>query len=238
MIASDLQNSKSPHQYSFDLAGRPAMGRDDFLVAPCNEVALSWIDFWPNWPGPALILQGPSACGKSHMAAVWKDRTKAVEISASDLGEQSAEDLIPSCAPLLIENLDPWLGNRASEVTLFHLYNMIREAGQSLFLTMKMPPQSHLFTVPDLASRLNAAPVARIKPPDDILLAAILVKLFRDRQLQIDQNIIHYIMPRIERSFSAVRDLVKRADQLALSRQKSVSIPIVREVLQNQNEEN
>ena len=28
-----------------------AQGREDFLVAPCNEVAVAWIDRWPKWPG-------------------------------------------------------------------------------------------------------------------------------------------------------------------------------------------
>ncbi len=46
-------------QLPLELELRPALGRDDFLVAPSNEVAVAWIDRWPDWPGPALALYGP-----------------------------------------------------------------------------------------------------------------------------------------------------------------------------------
>lgn len=221
-------------QIPLDLSCRPAMGREDFLIAPCNEAALSWIDHWPNWPGSVLILQGPPACGKTHMADVWMSRAGANEINAKELETHSAEDLFAPQAPFLIDHIDPWLGSRNAETTLFHLYNMVRESGSSCLITMRMSPQHVDFAIADLESRLSSAPVAQIRAPDEILLTAILVKMFQDRQLQIDQNVINYVLPRIERSFAAVRDIVSRADKLALSKQRAITIPLMREVLSQQ----
>lgn len=229
--------AKADHQLPLDLTCRPAMGREDFLVAPCNEDALSWVDHWPDWPGPALILQGPPACGKTHMADVWMTRAKASQVPAHKLKSNSADQLFQGKTPLLIDHIDPWLGSRDAETTLFHLYNMIREAGGSCLITMRMTPTQVDFAIPDLASRLGAAPMARIKAPDETLLSAILVKLFQDRQLQIDQNVVNYILPRVERSFSAIRDLVNRADSLALSKRRAISIPLMREVLAQEHED-
>ena len=45
-------------QLGFDLPVRPALGRDDFLVAPSNAVALAMMDDWPKWAKHKLALTG------------------------------------------------------------------------------------------------------------------------------------------------------------------------------------
>lgn len=218
-------------QLSLDLGHRTALGRDDFLIAPSNEDAVAWIDRWPDWPAPALILQGPAASGKSHLAAVWAAQTAADTVAPAMLAGRSAADLWDGGEHLLIDHLDPWIGDRTAETTLFHLYNIAREQGRSLLITMRTPPMRLEFAVPDLASRLRAAPSVTIQPPDETLLAAILVKLFNDRQLQIGHDVLSYILPRMERSFSAVRDLVDTADRMAMAERRNISIPLMRDVL-------
>src|SRR5207247_10669361 len=69
----------------------------------------------------------------------------------------------------------------------------------------------------DLASRLRALPAVAMAPPDDALLRAVLVKLFADRQLAVDESVIGYLATRIERSFAAARRLVARLDDEARS---------------------
>ncbi len=59
------------------------------------------------------------------------------------------------------------------------------ERGGSLLLTTPAPPAALPIALADLASRLRALPVAGIAPPDDALLAAVLVKHFADRQLRV-----------------------------------------------------
>ena len=80
-------------QLPLDLRHRPAHGRDDFLITPNNEKAVSWIDNWPDWPAPAVILYGPAACGKTHLAAVWKDKTGAHSVDMSDFAQQDANHI-------------------------------------------------------------------------------------------------------------------------------------------------
>ena len=68
-------------------------------------------------------------------------------------------------------------------------------------------------------------------PPDDSLLAAVLVKLFSDRQLYLSEDVLNYVLPRMERSFAAARDLAEKADKLALIEKRPVSIPLMRRIL-------
>jgi chromosomal replication initiation ATPase DnaA len=86
-------------------------------------------------------------------------------------------------------------------------------------------------TLPDLASRLAAMPAVAIAPPDDALLAAVLVKLFADRQLAIGADVVDYLVGRMERSFAAASAMVERLDRAALAERRAVTVPLVRKML-------
>lgn len=219
-------------QIPLDLGSRTAQGRDDFLVAKCNAAAVAWIDRWPGWTGPFLILHGPASCGKTHLGAVWRVQADAKTIDPEDLARHSAEHIAARSHHLLIDGLSPWpAGDAAAETALFHLYNMFKEQGRSALLTMRMAPQTADYRLPDLASRLRAAPSVRIAEPDDEILSGILVKLFYDRQIPVGADVIHYILPRMERSFAAAHTLVETADRLALSLKKPVTVALLRDIL-------
>lgn len=218
-------------QLPLDLEMRPALGREHFLIGPGNRDAVAWIDRWPDWPAPMLFLSGPPASGKSHLGAVWKQKAQAAAIRPDTLASMSAEEIAAQEKNLVIDGLDPWIGDREAETTLFHLYNIFKEEGRSLLVSARMSPAQADFVIPDLASRFRAAPLALIKTPDDVLLASVLIKLFSDRQLGVGNDVIRYILPRMERSFTAARDLVEYADRAALAGKRGISVPFMREIM-------
>lgn len=222
---------KGVQQIPLDFSGRSALGREDFLIGRSNQDAVNWIDRWPDWPAPLLIINGPAASGKTHLAAVWREKTKAEPIKPEMLISRTAEQIANAGESIVLDGIDPWLGYREAEETLFHLYNIFKEEKRSFLVTLRMAPSQAEFTIPDLASRFRAAPVANIHAPDDMLLGSVLIKLFDDRQLRIHNDVLKYILPRMERSFSAARDIVSEADKMALSRKKGISIPLIRDVL-------
>ncbi len=219
------------HQIPLDFTGRTALGRADFLIGDSNQDAVGWIDRWPNWPAPLLVINGPAASGKTHLAAVWRDRTKAEVIKPEMLISKSADQIAQANKNIVLDSIDPWLGYREAEETLFHLYNIFKEEQRTFLVTMRMAPAHADFKIADLASRFRAAPVANIHAPDDILLGSVLIKLFSDRQLSVSNDVIKYILPRMERSFSSARDIVAHADKMAFSQKRGISIPLVRDVL-------
>ena len=212
-------------QLVLDLPHRPALGREDFLVAPCNAGAVRWIDNWPEWPGSALVLCGPAGCGKTHLAAVWRSRSGGLPVDAASLSDAAPETGAPH---RLLEDASG-IGN---ESVLLHLYNRTVECGGTLLLTAETPPSHWDIRLPDLASRLRAVPVAEIGLPDDMLIGAVLVKLLADRQLRTAPDVIAYLIPRIERSFAGLRALVARLDSATLlSRRRTVTVPVARSVI-------
>jgi len=222
---------KALEQIPLDLGNRTALGRQDFLVAPCNEDAVAWIDLWPEWPAPCLILYGPVASGKTHLGAVWAEQSSAICVKASSINEDVIRDIADMAHHVIIEDADSLIGNLEGEKGLFHLYNIFKEERRSFLLTLLEPPVRRSFALPDLASRLRAAPSVAIREPDEQLLTAVLVKLFNDRQIRVSAEVLHYILPRIERSFEAVRDLVEEADRRALIEKRKISVPLLRDIL-------
>lgn len=208
-----------PDQLAFDLPFDVSHARDDFLEGPCNAAALAWVERWPDWPGPVLALIGPPGSGKTHLAAIWAAASGAAMIAGSGLGAADLPALLAHDA-LVVDDLAP---GRFDERALFHLLNMVREQGAFLLLTAAEPPVGWPVAIPDLASRLRAVPTVAVAPPDDALLRAVLVKLFADRQIKVDETLVGYLVSRIERSFAAARIMVERLDREALRLQRPVT---------------
>ncbi len=228
----------SPSQLVLDFPHRPALGGEDFLVAPCNRQAVAWIDRWPDWPSPALVLHGPAGCGKSHLGQVFRARTGAVEIAAADLLLADPVTLLADARACLMDGVDGAFAGNAAELeeALLHLYNIVRECGGAMLLTADTPPARWPLSLADLSSRLKTATVAEIGTPDDALLAAVLVKQFADRQLRIDGDVVSFVQARIERSFDALGRFAEAADRLAMAEKKRITVPLARRVLQQLNE--
>ena len=215
-------------QLVLELGHRVARGRDDFLVAASNQDAVTLIDAWPHWPGPSMALSGPQGSGKSHLAEVWREMSGAERYDASVLERADVPALVAGKA-LLIEDLGP-LSDEA-ERNLFHLINLVKEEGASLLLTAREAPARLPIRLPDLASRLKALPHAELGPPDDTLLAGVLVKLFDDRQLRVSEALIAYLASHIERSIAIARDIVAALDQASLSGKRPITVPLATKVL-------
>jgi DnaA regulatory inactivator Hda len=213
-------------QMPLPLGHRTALGREDFLVAPSNEEAVAWLDRWPNWPAPALLLVGPSGSGKSHLAHVFASRAGAEVIDLQPGEVLDPPTVLDRVSALVIDDAD----RTVDDVTLFHLYNLAKERQASLLLTCSQPP-SRWVELPDLRSRLMAAPLVSIGPPDDTVMGALLIKMFSDRQIKVSVEVISYLLRHMERSHAAARLVVEAADQRSLARQKPITVPLLRDLL-------
>ncbi|MBI1774813.1 MAG: DNA replication protein [Proteobacteria bacterium] len=217
---------KPAAQLVLDLGHRPAFGLDDFLVADPNREAVAWLDRWPDWPAPALALYGPAGSGKSHLAEVWRSRSRALGFRPSDLEVARVPELAHAGAVVL----DPMEG-AFEERALLHLYNTLAERRGHLLLVAREPPSRWPVGLADLKSRLGALPAVAVGAPDDTLLAAVMVKLFNDRQLHVEAELVRYLLLRLERSFAAIRAAVASLDQSALEQQRPVNVALAREML-------
>lgn len=217
----------SVRQLALSLPHNPQMTRADFLIGTANENAAALIDRFPDWQSRIVLLVGPAGSGKTHLGHIWSEAAGAAQIAARDLREQDVEPLLGG-GRLLVEDVDRGV---IDEAAMFHLINRARERGAHLLLTSRQPPASMALALPDLISRLRAALLVELLPPDDALLERVLVKLFADRQLRVDPALATYIVRRIERSLEAANRVVAALDEAALAAGRPVTRQLAAEVL-------
>ncbi|MDB2390282.1 DNA replication protein [Alphaproteobacteria bacterium] len=223
-------------QIPMDLSFRSAQGRDNFFISKSNQLAAEWIDRWPDWPGQiqALNVVGDPGSGKSHLAAVWQEQSGAVKISNPD------GDMVHSVVEengkvpcFILDNMTP---QTTDDEALFHFLNAIMSVRGSLLILSPSPIAQMTWGLADLLSRLKAINVVQIGLPDDVLLFALLEKFFIERQLVAPHNMLHYIVSRMDRSFSAVHKIGTALDREALAGKKNLSVNLARDVLHKQLE--
>src|SRR3981189_387344 len=158
-----------PRQLAFALPHAESLTRADLLEGPANAAGLALIDSWPDWPNRIMLLVGPEASGKSHLAAIWAEEAGARSTSAHALTAASVPGALATGA-LVVEDLK---SADIDERALFHLLNLAREDGASVLMTARTPPSAFEVELRDLRSRLRAVPMVSLLPPDDQLFRAL-----------------------------------------------------------------
>jgi chromosomal replication initiation ATPase DnaA len=213
-------------QLTFDLPLVQGWQRSAFLVTPATQAALAAVDGWATWAGGKLLLVGPNGSGKTHLAHIWADMAQAMWVPPTEL-----PDRLPYIAPEACIILDDaQLVTGRAEEALFHLYNRLAPQGR-LMLTAPTAPRDWGLRLADLLSRLQAMPMARLEPPDDDLLAGVLLKLFTDRQIIAEARLIPYLLARMERSIAAAQAVVAALDARSLATHRPVTRVLAAEVL-------
>lgn len=196
----------------------PADGfhRRDFVVSGPNLDAFTRLEAWPGREGGAIALIGPPASGKSYLAALWAQRVGAhVQQGAAS----TAESLAGSSPFVVSEDVDKGFDAAA----LFHMINRGMRPGAGLLLTAQTAPSHWPTALPDLRSRLNAMPVLRLDEPDEAILEGMLQKAFRARRIRPPQELLSYLVLRLERSARAAEAAVEQLDREASAKNRPVS---------------
>ena len=218
-------------QLRLELRRPNSFRREDFIVSPSNVDAVRAVDAWPSWFGGCLALIGPAGSGKTHLARSWAAKVGAAVLGAGE--DTTVAELAPLRGrPILIEDAH----RDVADETLFHLINMAGDVGGGLLMTAPVAPQAWPATLPDLRSRLNASPVAELPPPDDLVLEGLLRHFFRERNITPAEDLIPYLLRRIERSAVSAREIVDRLDETSVADHKPVSRALARQIFEIEGE--
>jgi chromosomal replication initiation ATPase DnaA len=225
-----MNDGRGPRQLTLDLDHAESYARDDFLGGPSNAAALTLIDSWPDWPNRIVALVGPEGAGKSHLASIWAAQAGARCVAARTLSDIDVPAALATGA-LVVEDAAE---ARFDETAMFHLLNLAHQEEAFVLLTARTAPGTWTIRTADLASRLKSLPVIALAPPDDALLRAVLVKLFADRQLAVDEQLIGYVATRIGRSFADARAAVVALDQEAMRLKRPLTRVLAAEILRKE----
>ncbi len=203
-----------------------AYRRETFVEGHSNALARKALGMWSDWPAGLLVLTGPPGCGKSHLAHLW----------ISDRNGQTRDLANTPRMPtgfLLIEDLPASM----DEDALFRLINAASDGKVQVLITSPAMPRQWPVSLPDLKSRLAAIHTIAIEEPDDVVLTGVLNKLFTDRQIAVEKQVLTYLLSHMERSTSAALTTVERIHAKGHELGKNINLPLVRTVINEMVEE-
>ncbi len=212
-------------QLRLPLHAVPRLADKPFVNGAANSDAWERVFGSAAWPSGAMALVGPAGAGKSHLAAIWASRAGAWPM-------EEEPDLSGADLPRLAEDVDRRLGDSDYEVTLFHALNRAAQGMSGpLLLTGRDAPARWACRLPDLRSRLNALPCAVLAEPDDEALRDLLTAFFRERSIKPGDDLLDYLVRRIERSATGAAAIVDALDGACRDGAR-LGRPLARELLE------
>ncbi len=210
----------TPRQLVLPLPTRVLLGREDFYVAASNRAALEAIEAWPQWLGGMLAVIGPEGSGKTHLAHLFANRAAAAFWPGAG-------------THLIVEDADRLVGGVATEEALFHAFNRAAAHGGSILFTARTPLAGWQVALPDLRTRLNTVTTIDLTSPDDILLRAVLMKLFADRQIDPERaaDVAAWLLPRMDRSLASAKAIVEALDARSMTEMRRIDTRLAAEIL-------
>ena len=214
------------NQLLLDLNYKQNFNDHDFYVSKSNYFAFNIIDKWPKWEKKILNICGEKFSGKSHLANIFKFKSKALLVNHNEISEDVFKK-IKLFESIIIDNFR----NDFKEELIYSIFNLVDQDNKYLLINSLEPINEFKFKLPDMVSRSKNCLVAKIENPDDELIFAIIIKNFSDRQIKLEKKIIEFIINRIDRSYSKIYEFIYKLDELSLKKKKPINLKTIKEIL-------
>ena len=200
--------------------------KQDFYVSKNNFNAYKLIESWPKWPSRLINIFGPSGCGKTHLVNILKSKIHSVIISSDNVSDEILSTYkTKEC--LIIDNYN----NDISEKKLYSIINQAYQDNKYLIISSTISIKMFEIKLLDLKSRFSSFIDIGIELPTDDLIRVILTKNFSDKQIQISQKNIEYILKNIERSYEKINTFSNSIDSLSLTKAQPIKLNLIKKVL-------
>ena len=198
----------------------------DFYLSKSNSEAFNMVNKWPNWEKKILNISGEKFSGKSHLANIFRQKSKAFLVTGQEINNSVFKNL-KLFESIIIDDFEKCY----DEKILYSIFNLIDQDNKYLLINSLKPINEIEFILPDLSSRAKNCLYAEIQNPDDELLFAIILKNFSDRQIKIEKKIINFIISRIDRSYRKIDEFIYKIDELSLKKKKPINLKTIKEIL-------
>ena len=199
--------------------------KNDYFVSSSNYFAYNLINNWPKWEKKIINLFGDKYSGKTHLSTIFKTKCKGKFLKSEELNNLNFKDLkVYEC--IIVDGYN----NDVEENLLYSIFNLIEQDNKYLLINSRRPINAINFRSKDMLSRAKNCLFAELKPPDDELIFAIILKSFSDRQIKLDKKLLDFIIKRINRSYSNIHEFIYKIDELSLKKQ-SINLKIIREII-------
>jgi len=198
----------------------------DYYISESNYFAFNLIDKWPKWEKRILNISGEKYSGKTHLANIFKSKSSALYLTENDINNDVFKK-IKLYESIIVDGFS----NMIDENLTYSIFNLVDQDSKYLLINSEIPLGEINFKLPDLVSRSRNLLHAKINPPDDELIFAIILKNFSDRQIKLEKKLIEFIINRIDRSYSKISEFIYKVDELSLKKKKPINLKTIKEIL-------
>ena len=214
------------NQLLLDFDHKIEFNEHDYYVSKSNYFAFNLIHNWTKWEKKILNIYGDTFSGKTHLAKIFQNKSKALYLTDNDVNEEIFKKIkLSEC--IVIDDFE----KIKNENLLYSLFNLIYQDNKYLLILSNRAISEINYSLDDLNSRAKNCIFAQIENPDDDLIFAIIVKSFSDRQIKLEKKFLEYIIKRIERSYGKIYEFIYKVDELSLKKKKPVNLKTIKEIL-------
>jgi DnaA-homolog protein len=226
-------------QMALDIGLAPQPSLDNF-EASGNEPAFRHLQLWTRGDRPNPVptyLWGDSGSGKTHLLngvrlAVQDNGLRVAWFDASRFDEPDFDER----ADIIILD-DCHLYTAPQQAVAFNWFvNALNPADgrtRGVFSSGMTPP-ADLKLRDDLRSRLGWGHVFQLHALDENQRRAVLRRAADDRGVLLSDDVIDFMLRRFSRDLSSLMLLLAHLDQYALRTQRSVTVPLIKAMLEDE----
>lgn len=176
-------------------------------------------------------LWGEAGAGKSHLlqALTAGGRSRYIAADAPD----EAFRFTPEVSLYLVDDADRLSADR--QVSIFNLFNQVRENGGWMVTAGALPP-ARLALREDLRTRLGWGLIYQVHGLTDEEKIAALTQTAANRGLTLSPGVLPYLITHFRRDMQSLSAMLNALDQYSLETQRPITLPLLRELLQLESE--
>lgn len=198
-------------------------GNDEVLYTLRNLVA-------GNQQDRFYYLWGKTGSGKSHLLQAVADAFSEQQCNSRYIDcNQDEPNFNPGTDCIVIDNVERL--DDAAQIRLFNLYNHLRDRKHGIFLASGTKPPAQLDLRQDLTTRLGWGLVYQVHELTDEKKIEVMQDYAIRCGFELPLEICHYLLKYEQRNLSSLIRLVHALDQLSLTRQRPITLPLLRELL-------
>ena len=221
------------------------------MAGDANRLAIASAEMVVRQPGQLtpLMFYGPTSVGKTHLLeGIWTAARKShgrlttIYLSAEQFTSQFLEALRGSGLPsfrrkyrgvgvLMLDDLQFFVGKRATQVELLHTIDTFLREGRQLVFAADRSPAELPELGPELTTRLTSGLVCRIEPPDYATRLGILGQMARRMKLHVPADVQQFVASRLTSHARELSGALCRLQATSESLGRPISLAMAEEAL-------
>lgn len=210
----------------------------NFFAGPNSLVVEALHDLGTRNQATVIWIWGVRASGKTHLLQAVCGEAGSAGHHAAYFPLAERAQLTPAaltgCEQLdvvCIDDADSVAGDEGWEHALFTLYNAVLEHQHHLLFAAQSPPSAPAWKLPDLRSRLSAGLVLQLRALNDDQQIAALKLHASVRGVELPEETTSYLMKRFPRDLRTLCTLLDTLDVASLAAQRRLTVPFIRQVI-------